>query len=275
VNNISKISATTLASLCLLVDTRAADPLSAISIEEANIVANGASVAAIHPGTSLVILGEKADSGEFIVQHTLDNGQKIVGLVPRNAVVLSKATPSPTPSALTIPVQGKPGVLSALELSKEAKEDRTTFLTKHKGQQIKIFGLVEKATIENMAGGAETQPVITLATTTGLPKVRVRLSPSIAKDMTIINDYKYFPAWFYGYYGRKVEFRQSGMNQIQVRASYKSNSSYSNGTSLSSKHNTDWSPIFSPGDPMTVEGFVKGIGVDIELEGAFLVAPNR
>jgi hypothetical protein len=255
--------------------SRAADPQTAISIQETTIVVNGSVAATIQAGVNVIVLGEKADSSELIVQCTLNDGQKVVGLVPKTAVVLSKSIPSPSPLIASKAVQSKSNILSALEISKEAKDNRDAFAAKYSGQQIRIFGSIEKATIENMSGSSEKQPVLTLATMSGLPKVKVRLSPSIAKSSSIISDYKYFPSWLYGYYGRKLEFRQSGINQLQVRSSYKSSSSYSNGSTFSSRHSSDWSPIFSPGDPITIEGFVKGIGLDIELEGAFLIAPSK
>lgn len=96
------------------------------------------------------------------------------------------------------------------------------------------------------------------------------MSPSIAKDATIIARYRYFPSWFYGYYGHNIEFRQTGPNQVQARGSYR----YRSTNSRSSKHTTAWAPMFSPGDSMTLEGTVKGAGMDIEIEGGLLITPG-
>jgi len=262
-------------------------PQKAIATHETPIVGNGVTLGIISPGAAVVVLGESAAGEEFIVEQINAGGKKIVGMAAKKNLILTKETSEPAPAPQPpqtlpqmppqMPRQPEFGaergevadVMSAMDFAAEAKADPALFKEKYQGQMVKVSGLVEKATMETQAGMAGTQPVVTLATSSGLPRVKLRLSPSIAKDSSIIAHYRYFPRWFYGYYGRKLEFRQSGSNQVQVRASYRYNSSNS------SKYSTSWSPIFSPGDPLTAEGYVKGVGLDIELHGASLILPSK
>ncbi len=270
--NLSKVTMAIMVAIPLY--STAQEPRPAIAVADAPLIMNGSEVARVKVGESVLILGEKADTEEWIAQYMQDGSKKVVGLLPQSVVVISSPVSTPT-SGISTPINHNDSAAkSAFDLAIECKSDRADFLARRKGKSIRVFGAIEKATLETMSGSSERQPVITLSTESGMPRIKVRLSPSIAKSNTIINDYKYFPSWFYGYYGRKLEFRQSGMNQLEVRASYKRSSTYSAGSSSSSKHSSDWSPIFSVGDAMTVEGFIKGVGVDIEIDGAVLIAPS-
>lgn len=215
--------------------------------------------------------------------------EKSSGTLPLNARPESVPATRQAPPVVSAPQQESPkspeplppdisGVMSATELARFADADKAGAIAFLTDKQIKVFGTIEKAALDNVASSTDKQVIVTLATSQGLPKVKIRLSPSIAKNPAVFGYYSNFPSWWSGYWGGKVEFQQNTSRSVQVRASYKHTYTSTSTGSVSQstyKHSTEWSPIFSPGDPMTVEGIFKGIGLDVELGGAYLIDPQN
>jgi|GEM_PF-3660940 len=213
------------------------------------------------------------------------NGQQTAEEVPKSTLETpsqkQKALPTVTKETSQIDLTN---LVSAIDLAKYAEDEgKSKAIAYLANKQIKVSGVIEKATLENISSSSDQQIIITLKTEKSLPRIKIWLSPSIARSSSIFKCYSYFPSWWGDYWGGKVEFRQNTTSSIQVRTSYKHTStSVSSSSGISSytythtdKHSSEWASIFSPGDPMTIEGVLKGISVDVELGGGYLIEQNN
>lgn len=268
--------------LCVAQET--APNKAAVLIESVELIMDGKSSGRVPAGVTVNILGERLESAESLVSFKNDEGATQIGLVPTKALVLTSAAPvaeaAPVSPSAPEPAAAQEMDFSKLQtspnLARYFKENRTASPILL-GTAIKVSGTIDRVDVETVSGGGTKIVVITLAAPTGLPRVKVRLSPSIANGTAIFEAFrKFLPTWWWNYHNRSLEFRLASRTQIQARAVYgtSSQSVSSGGYSSTSRSNTttQWFSLFNVGDRIALEGAFSGYKMDIELDAGLVIS---
>lgn len=248
---------------------------------------NGERLAMLPAGSSVQILGRKSETGEVIVSFQDPYGRQIIGMVPEGQVIETAGARPDSPGVSSRNTSGPSAVSPAAppsqldlsrpvpstELSAYVKTDKTAASSELRGKRFVVRGVITAARMETNPGGGQS-PVLTLEGAPNAPRVKVRLSPTIGRSREVFKNYTFFPDWFYDYYGKKLDFRNAGADRIEVRATAMRVVTWNDGSSSKYRESSDWSPLFSPGDPVVIEAAFKGAFMDIEMEGGFLIS-NR
>lgn len=260
---------------------------SGILTTQSPLTMNGQTLHTLEAGQPVTILGEKAASQEAVVSVQLPSGEKVVGMLPQSVIVIVDAAPAaaapasapvaaaPTPTPAPIVAPDLTKVLSPLEIAEYFKKDRAAASALFAGKRVKVSGMMDRAQLETQSSGGDKIPVLLFKTAQGIPKVKVRLSPSVANGDTFFQKFKSsLPDWWWGYASRSIDFRMSGMDQIQARAvydrSYRTTSSYGYSSTTRYKSNSDWFTIFAPGEHIEVEATFQGLYMDVEFSGGLV-----
>lgn len=264
---------------------------SGILIAGSPLTMNGQNLHSLESGQSVTILGLKADSKEAVVSVVLASGQKLVGMLPQSALIAVDtpatqtvnasvpAAPPPQPAAVAAPALDVSKVLTSVEIAQAFKTDREAAKQLFTGKRIKISGVLESASLETQSTGGNKIPVLSYRTAQGLPRVKVRMSPSVANGDAFFQKFRsHIPDWWWGA-SRNIDFRMNGTDQVQARAVYDRSyrTTYSDGYSSTTRHktNTDWFTIFGPGEPINVEATFHGLYMDVEFNNGLINAnPN-
>lgn len=248
----------------------------AILVESAEVVMDGKSLAKVNAGQAVSIIGERPQSLETLIMFKDANNEQITGLVPSKALVITNPaetpapTPTPAPQPTATPEPEFSQVQKSADLAKRIKGDRT-LVTALLGRNIKVSGKIDKVDIASMSSGGGSKIVcIYLGSGADLPRIKVQLSPSISNNDAFFEAFrKYLPSWWWTRTNRNIDFRMASRDQIQGRAVWQTSSqtTHSSGytSSSTSKNNSDWFPIFTVGDQITLEGTFSGYRLDIEL----------
>lgn len=267
---------------------------SAITTASTSIIANGKPVGTLEAGQSVAVLGVQTATKQAVVSYQTASGSKLVGLVPLENLIAvdSSAQPGNTGTAPFVPSAPAPAATPApvkLELSQlhEAtdvaqlfKTDKVSAKAQCEGQRVKFKGIIDKVDLDTSSSGGD-MPILVLKTASGLPRLKVKLSNSLATNDVFFRRYNSsIPDWWWGYGGnRAIDYRLSEMKEIQVRAIYRYNHTtrWSDGTSTvsRSRSNSPWFTIFKIGEPVSVEGTCKGLYMDVEFENGNILADSN
>lgn len=260
---------------------------SAIVSETSPLKANGQTIS-LEAGRAVTVLGLKSDTKEAVVSYVDAAGKKTVGIIAQSALVAVDAgtpasqpagAPTPAPASATLPPLDTAKILPAVAIAEYFKTNRLQAKA-YEGQRLRLDGTVERVEVESVTGGGGTIPVLTLATKSGIPKVKVKLSNSLASGDAFFKKYAAsLPGWWWGYRNRMIDFRLGSPSTIEARAIYNSSASttYSDGYTYTShsKSKSSWFTIFSVGDPIAVDAHCKGLYMDVEFDGGLIVEDAR
>jgi len=280
--------------LSLATDGRTAEVAvggSAIAVNAAPITTNGRVVGTVEAGHSVSVLGVQNATRQAVVSYQSANGTKLVGLVALDNLVSVDGTATsgaanPTnagsapfvPSATPAPVATKLDLaqsMDAITLAQFFKSDKAAAKAQCDGQRIKFKGVIDKVDLDTGSSGGE-MPILSLKTGTGLPRLKVKLSNSLASNDTFFRQYYgMIPDWWWGYGERALDFRLAEMKEIQVRTTYRSSRTtrWSDGTSTvsRSRSSSQWFTIFKIGEPVSLEATCKGLYMDVEFENGMVI----
>jgi hypothetical protein len=268
---------------------------SAVAVSAAPITTNGRVVGTVEAGHSVSVLGVQNATRQAVVSYQGPNGTKLVGLVALENLIAvdGGATPqaaSPTTTAPFVPstaaAAATPAPAATLDLSqihdatdvaRFFKTDKAAAKEKCEGQRVKFKGVIDKVDLDTATSGGD-MPILVLKTASGLPRLKIKLSNSLATNDAFFQRYNSsIPSWWWGYGGnRAIDYRLAELKEIQVRAVYRYNNTtrWSDGTSTvsRSRSNSPWFTIFKVGEPVSVEGTCKGLYMDVEFENGAVVS---
>lgn len=257
---------------------------SAIVSEASPLKANGQTIS-LEAGHAVTVLGLKSDTKEAVVSYVDATGKKTVGIIAQSALMaVDTGTPAPqangapaaaAPTGTGLPPLDVAKILPAVTIAEYFKTNRTQAKA-YEGLRLKIAGTIDRVEVESVTGGGGTVPILTLSTKTGIPKVKVKLSNSLASGDAFFRKYaNSLPGWWWGYRNRMIDFRLASPTTIEARAiyNYSASTTYSDGYAYTShsKSKSSWFTIFSVGDPIEVEGHCKGLYMDVEFDGGLIV----
>lgn len=255
---------------------------SAIVGETSPLKANGQTIS-LEAGHTVTVLGLKSDTKEAVVSYLDANGRKTVGIIAQSALVAvdgaapasqASGTPNTPAPVATPPPLDIAKLIPAVTIAEYFKTNRAQAKA-YEGQRLKINGTIDRVEVESVTGGGGTAPILTLSTKTGIPKVKVKLSNSVASGDAFFRKYtSSLPGWWWGYRNRMIDFRLASPTTIEARAiyNYSASTTYSDGTSYTShsKSKSSWFTLFAVGDPIEVEAHCKGLYMDVEFDGGLI-----
>jgi len=286
--------------LSLATDGRTAEVAvggSAIAVSAAPITTNGRVVGTIEAGHSVSVLGVQNATRQAVVSYQAANGTKLVGLVALDSLIAVDGNPAPSGTTTSTNPGSAPFVPStapapapvaapvdltqsqdALAIAQLFKTDKAAAKVQCDGKRIKFSGVIDKVDLDTGSSGGE-MPILSLKTGTGLPRLKVKLSNSLASNDTFFRQYYgMIPDWWWGYGERALDFRLAELKEIQVRTTYRYNRTtrWSDGTSTvsRSRSSSQWFTIFKIGDPVSIEATCKGLYMDVEFENGMVLSKN-
>jgi len=268
----------------------------AITTAASPVTVNGKPVGTVAAGQSVTVLGVQASARQAAVSYQPASGPKVVGLVSLDNLIAIDGpavnTPAPAPGAAVVPTvaQTTAAVAAALpvldlatpqesiQVAKFFKADKAAAKEKCEGQRFKVKGIIDRLDLDTGSGGGD-MPILFLRSGTGLPRMKVKLSNSLNSNDIFFRRYQSsIPDWWWGYRDRSLDFRMSGLNEIQVRAVYRytNTTRWSDGTSSISRtrSNSSWFTIFKVGEPVSIEATCKGLYMDVEFENGIMLTGN-
>jgi hypothetical protein len=272
-------------------------------LTEAPLLAAGKTVRLASSGEQFTVLATNAAQGLVFVSLTGPDGKAVVASLPLANVVPVDAspdssTPAPaTPAASVPPAPANPapaaaaatpapppaqpggppkpglnGVYDAVDVARFFKADRAAANAHFSGRALKVSGSVERAEVQV---GSDA-PVVTFTTAAGLPKIKLKVHPSVSRDSEFYRGARamgwYYDGWYH--YGHRLEFRAAGSG-LEARFKYKRTYSSSSGGSSTYKSWSDWFSILTPGEVVIANGTCKGLLMDVIVEAAELSRPPR
>lgn len=261
-------------SLCMLTSVLHAElktGSSGILLEGIPLTMNGQTIRPLEAGQAVTVLGLKDDSKEAVVSVTLGSGEKVVGMLPQDKIIVvdsptpttaatTPAAPAPTPTP--VPTLDLTKVLEAEEVAKFFKTDLPAAKKLCENKRIKIRGIIDRLDVENATSGVGDMPIIYLRTSSGLPRIKVKISNTVASNEAYYRKFN-MPGWWWGYSNRSLDCRLTTTGEIQARAVYRGSGGY--------KSSTQWFTLFKMDEPIAVEAQCKGLYMDVTFDAGYML----
>ncbi len=241
---------------------------SGILIAGSPLTMNGQTLRTLEAGQAVTVLGVKAETKEAVVSVLISSGEKIVGMLPQDKIVVVDGTVAGTAPQAAAPTLDLKKTLEAEEIARFFKTDLAAAKKLCENKRIKIRGVIDRLDMDRAASGVGDMPIVYLRTAPGLPRVKIKVSNTVASNQAYFRKFNaYLPGWWWGYSNRALDCRLINSSELQARAVYRGSGGY--------KSSTQWFTLFKADEPIAIEAQCKGLYMDVAFEAGHLLADDE